>query len=80
MNETVTASAPINAGAPATSPAPAGEQIAFDHTALNPTEAAKFASWQMDAGIEATCYVRQSARLIQSDCRADNEAKIGNAA
>jgi hypothetical protein len=27
--------------------APAGEQIAFDRTALNPTEAAKIASWQM---------------------------------
>jgi hypothetical protein len=32
------------------------------------------------AAFLAACYVRQSARLIQSDCRADNEAKIGNAA
>ena len=39
MDETVTASA--------------GEQIAFDRTALNPTEAAKMASWQMDTGTEA---------------------------
>jgi hypothetical protein len=30
--------------------------------------------------LRAICYVRQSARLIQSDCRADNEAEIGNAA
>lgn len=34
--------------------APASEQIAFDRTALNPTEAAKLASWQMDAGAEPT--------------------------
>jgi hypothetical protein len=32
--------------------APAGEQIAFDRTALNPTEAAKMAAWQQESGIE----------------------------
>lgn len=34
--------------------APAGEQIAFDRTALNPSEAAKMAAWQMDTGTEPT--------------------------
>ena len=34
--------------------APASEQIAFDRTELNPTEAAKMAAWQQESGTEPT--------------------------